>query len=250
MSFLERLRSILGVGPHRVSSQPDLEAVQRTLGYQFHDESLLLLGLTHRSFSHSDRNDLPSNERMEFLGDSVLGLIIADQLFRDHPDIREGALTKTKAMLVNEVTLAAVGTGIGLNRFIRLSPEEDRSGGRERPSIVSDAFESVIAAVYLDGGMEAARRLVLRLIYSRREEITSDSSQRNYKGELLELTQSHEEGIPHYEVSSEKGPDHCKMFTVVVLVRNQVVGSGSGSSKKEAEQQAAAEALRHYTTSS
>ena len=221
----------------------DLEAVQDMLGYHFRDEVLLLLSLTHRSFTRFDPSHCPSNERLEFLGDSVLGLVISHQLFQDFPDTREGDLTKTKAKLVNEVALAYVAHKVGFPKHLRLSPEEDRAGGRRRPSIVSDAFESIIAAVYLDGGLDAARDVILRLIYTRRDEILNDTAQRNFKGELLELVQARDSQMPHYEVISEDGPDHQKIFHVRVMVLGCELGQGKGASKKEAEQKAAAVAL-------
>ncbi|MBN1212109.1 MAG: ribonuclease III [candidate division Zixibacteria bacterium] len=226
-------------------SDVDLDEVQRLIGYHFRDDNLLLLSLTHRSFLRFNNERSPSNERLEFLGDSVLGLIIASRLFRDHPEESEGNLTKLKAMLVNEITLSSISKEIGLNNFILMSPEEDKSGGRDRPSIVSDAFESVIGAVFLDGGFEAARDVVLRLIYTRKENITSDDTQRNYKGELLELVQARGNGMPRYDVISEKGPDHEKEFHVMVSVSGKKVGEGVGSSKKEAEQKAASMALEY-----
>jgi ribonuclease-3 len=237
--FLSRL-----LGTRTELTYVDLERVQDLLGYHFHNQDILLLSLTHRSFTRFDPDHCPSNERLEFLGDSVLGLVISDQLFRDNPDIREGKLTKIKAKLVNESALAQVARSIGLHQYLRLSPEEDRSGGRELPSIISDALESVIAAIYLDGGIDAARDVILRLLYSRREAILSDAAQRNFKGELLELVQGQGASMPHYEVVSEDGPDHQKKFTVHAVVDGQVWGRGSGSSKKEAEQKAAAVALR------
>ena len=133
-----------------------LIAVQDIIGYHFHDIDLLRLALTHRSFYRQKNSRARSNERLEFLGDSVLGLVIADSLYRDYPGYREGHLTKIKAMLVNEITLSNVAKGIKLNHHILMSPEENRLGGRERPSIISDAFESVIGAVYLDGGFDVA----------------------------------------------------------------------------------------------
>lgn len=223
--------------------QIDVEAVQQILGYRFNDPALLVLGLTHRSFTRFDPRHAPSNERLEFLGDSVLGLVISEQLFRDSPESHEGELTKTKARLVNEATLAAMAHRIGLQRHLRLSPEEDRSGGRKRPSIVSDGFESVIAAVYIDGGFEAARRIILDNIYAHKDEILADTSQRNFKGELLELIQGWGETMPRYEVLSETGPDHQKVFRVGVTILREQLGVGEGSSKKEAEQHAAALAL-------
>jgi len=223
----------------------DLDEFQKLIGYYFQDTKLLKLSLTHRSFIRAGNAHLPSNERLEFLGDSVLGLIIAHQLYRDCPGMSEGELTKTKAMLVNETTLTRVARDIGLNRYIRVSSDEARTGGRERSSIISDAFESVIGAVYRDGGLEAARQVVLTLIYVRRGAIISDDSQRNFKGDLLELIQSKGDGIPRYEVVSETGPDHEKEFYVIVSINGQKVGTGRGLSKKEAEQKAASEALEY-----
>jgi len=244
MGILNRVRSFFD----RRGGNPevDLSKVEEVIGYSFRDRELLLLAMTHRSYSHSTEIYQPSNERLEFLGDSVLGLIIADQLYRDNPDIREGELTKTKSQLVNESALCEVATEVGLNRFIRLSVEEDRLGGRKRPSICSDAFESVIGAAYLDGGLDIARDIVLRLIYARKDTILANDTRHNYKGELLELIQSRAEGMPRYEVLSESGPDHDKVFKVAVLIGGKEVGTGTGSNKKEAEQRAAAEALHRF----
>lgn len=221
----------------------NLERLQELLGYHFRDESIALLAMTHRSYHRGSDSNRPSNERLEFLGDSVLGLVISDQLYRDYPDLREGELTKIKAMLVNESTLANISVQVGLNEHVLLSSEEVKLGGRGRSSIVSDALESILGAVYLDGGFDAVRDVVLRLVYVHRDEITSDRSQQNFKGELLELTQAAGIGMPRYDVVSEKGPDHEKEFDVVVSIGDQKYGFGNGSSKKEAEQKAAEQAL-------
>jgi ribonuclease-3 len=244
MGILRRVRSLFG--RQKGVCEVDLSRVEEVIGYTFRDRELLLLALTHRSYSHSLDIHQPSNERLEFLGDSALGLIISDQLYRDNPDIMEGELTKTKSLLVNESALCEVALEVGLNLYIRLSPEEDRLGGRQRASISSDAFESVIGAAYLDGGLDAARDIVLRLIYARKDSILSDESRRNYKGELLELSQARAEGLPRYEVQSESGPDHAKVFQVAVLIGGDEVGTGTGNSKKEAEQKAACQALHHF----
>ena len=244
MGFRDSLKGLF-VKPSTESDDVDLDEVQKLIGYHFRDESRLLLSLTHRSFSHATGSDHPANERLEFLGDSVLGMVVSHLLFDDHPKCREGELTRIKALLVNEITLAAMGRKIGLNKYVRLSHDEDRSGGRVRPSIVSDTFEAVIAAVYLDGGFDAARDVILRLIYANKDSITADSNQRNYKGELLELVQASGEGMPRYDTVHEEGPDHDKMFDVEVYVGDVKIGSGRGNSKKEAEQKAAAEALNH-----
>jgi ribonuclease-3 len=206
---------------------------------------LLRLGLTHRSWAYAIDEYPSSNERLEFLGDSVLGLVIAEQLYADFPDLREGELTKRKALLVSEATLAEIGISTGLNRYLLLAPEEEKSGGRERSSIVSDGVESVIGAVFLDGGFEAARDVVIRLIYTRESEIASDATRQNFKGELLEFVQGRGEAMPQYDVVSEEGPDHDKVFNVEVTLNGEKIGSGSGHSKKEAEQRAASAALEH-----
>lgn len=242
MGFLDTLKQIFlhkKADTHNVN----LEQVQSIIGYHFNDISLLNLALTHRSSVNSNQDTDDSNERMEFVGDSVLGLVIAHQLFNDHPDWREGELTKVKALLVNEITLSEIGKEIGLNHQIFLSSEEEKSGGAERASIVSDAVESVIAAIYLDGGFEPAKKFILEQIYSRKAELRADSSQRNYKGELLELVQGKGESMPRYDVVSQTGPDHEKTFNVVVSISGRALGNGIGLSKKEAEQRAAAEAL-------
>ena len=222
-----------------------LQAVQEITGYHFRNIDLLLLALTHRSFykPNDKEHARESNERLEYLGDSVLGLVIADLLFKDHPDLREGRLTKMKAMLVNETTLSNVGKNNKLNEYVRISPEEDKLGGRLRPSIISDAVESIIGAIYIDGGLPAAFDVIRRLIYAQKEEILADKSQKNFKGELLELMQSRGEGMPYYEVESESGPDHDKQFEIIVSVNGSKIGSGTGHTKKEAEQKAASKAL-------
>jgi ribonuclease-3 len=241
MGFFDSLRQLFSLGPK--SDAELLAAVSKLIGYRFKDTAHLALGLSHRSYIRTQPGGSNSYERLEFLGDSVLGLVIAEQLYRDRPGETEGDLTKIKAMLVNETTLAQVGREIGLNAHILLSPEEEKSGGRDRNSIVADAFEAVIGAIYLDGGIDPAREFILNRIYSRRDSITSDLAQRNYKGDLLEFVQSRGEGVPKYDVISEAGPDHDKTFHVIVTVTGEKIGEGTGQSKKEAEQKAAAMAL-------
>lgn len=230
---------------YSASDKQFLDAIQNITGYHFRNLDLLLLALTHRSFikpAEKQKSQL-SNERLEFLGDSVLGLIIADLLYLDHPDLREGRMTKMKAMLVNENTLSSVGKEIGINHYIRMSVEEERLGGRQRPSIISDAFESILGAIYIDGGLGAVRDVISRTLYIRKDAILSDKSQKNYKGDLLELMQAEGNGMPYYEVESESGPDHDKEFRVGVYLNKVKIGNGSGHTKKEAEQKAAAMAL-------
>ena len=246
MGVWNKLHQIISRSSETTSTPVNFEEAERIIGYHFHDKELLRLSLTHRSYAYVQDEYPRSNERLEFLGDSVLGLIIAELLFKDHPNLREGELTKLKALLVSETTLAEVAIKSGLNNYLLLAPEEDRAGGRERPSIVSDAFESILGAVFLDGGIGAVRDVIVRLLYSKKDSITSDSSRRNFKGELLELMQARGEGMPRYDVVSESGPDHDKTFSVDVYVGGKKVGLGTGHSKKEAEQKAASAALEHF----
>lgn len=220
-----------------------VDRFEQNFGYRFVNSRILVEALTHRSYIRAENQDAVSNERLEYLGDSVLGLLVAEYLFKHHPDYHEGDLTKTKAMLVNEMTLSMVGQTCGLNRFIFLSTDEEQSGGRERNSIVSDAMESTIGGIYLDGGISAARNFLLKVLIPHIDEVLNDASQRNYKGELLELMQARGQGPPYYEVLAENGPDHAKEFKVGVFTNGKMSGVGLGQSKKEAEQKAAAESL-------
>jgi ribonuclease-3 len=242
MSFWNKFRSLFS--PPASKTDASLRQLEHRIGYIFHDRQLLLSSLTHRSHANTVDTAQPSYERLEFLGDSVLGLVVAEQLYRDHPGIMEGDLTKIKALLVSEATLSIIGREMGINNHLILSADEERAGGKERSSIISDALEAIIGAVYLDGGLAEARKIILNFIYIKKEDVTSDATRRNYKGELLEYVQSRGEGMPRYDVVAEVGPDHDKVFTVSVSILGRQVGIGSGSSKKEAEQRAAASALQ------
>jgi ribonuclease-3 len=243
MGIWEAVKSVFGSGKSD-RAEKLLREFQRAINYRFNDVDLLRVALTHRSYAKSvDSEWLPSNERLEFLGDSVLGLVVSEFLFEKYPTKLEGGLTKLKSLLVNETTLYRTAETLGLGQYILLSQEEDRAGGRKRPSINADAFEAVIGAVYLDGGLVAVRAIVHRLILSDIETIIADKSFRNYKGELLEYLQGLGAGMPRYEVTDEEGPDHDKTFMVVVYCNGDKIGCGWGSSKKDAEQKAAAKAL-------
>lgn len=222
-----------------------LQEFQKKINYSFNDVSLLRVALTHRSLARAGEGDqMPSNERLEFLGDSVLGLVVAEYLYRRYPEKSEGGLTKLKALLVNETTLFRTSGKFELGRFLLLSQEEEKAGGRSRISINADTLEAVIGAVYLDGGLAAVKPLVNRYIFSQMDIIVADESFRNYKGDLLEHLQAGGNGMPRYEVISEEGPDHDKVFTVVVYSNGEEIGRGEGSSKKDAEQLAAAQAMK------
>ncbi len=245
MGFWDSVRGALGIR-RREKSEQLLAEFQDKIQHHFANVELLRVALTHRSFARSGEKDwLPSNERLEFLGDSVLGLIVSEFLYNRFPTKSEGGLTKLKSLLVNETALFRVSEALDLGRFILLSPEEERAGGRNRVSINSDSLEAVIGALYLDGGLGAVRPMIDRYIISQMEKIEADDSFRNYKGELLELVQGRGEGMPRYEVIEERGPDHDKTFSVVVYINGRKIGSGLGPSKKDAEQEAAAEALRN-----
>lgn len=226
-------------------SKANLRKLDKLLGYRFKDKGILTAALAHKSYLRSKvpRKIKNSNERLEFLGDSVLGLVVSEFLYHKFPHKPEGELTKMKATLVNEVTLSRRAKESGLGEFLLLSPEEEKSGGRQRESILADACEAIIAAAFLDGGLKAAEKTVQKLILNRFMEATTDKTQHNYKGELLEYLQARGLGMPHYQVEVAEGPDHRKVFTIAAFFQGRKLGSGKGYSKKEAEQVAAKAAL-------
>lgn len=218
--------------------------LEQALGYRFRNITLLQNALTHSSYANERwRDSLASNERLEFLGDAVLGFVSADFLYRKHPDLPEGELTRIRAALVCEESLHEVAQSLRLGEFLLLGKGEESGGGRRRPSILADAVEAVLAAVYLDGGIDEARALIHRILLEKEQEQVVESRRRDCKTELQELVQRKPNQVLHYELVSESGPDHAKVFAVAVTLNGQVVGLGSGHSKKEAEQSAARAAL-------
>lgn len=219
-----------------------LTELERHLGYIFHDKKLLENALTHSSFANEKwKNSLASNERLEFLGDSILGFIVAESLYCQFPNHPEGDLTRMRADLVCETSLAEVAARVGLGQYLLLGHGEEQGGGRTRNSITADAVESVIAAAYLDGGFQAAKGIVDRLILSD----VPKGKPRNFdfKTALQELVQRKKNQVLSYQLLEESGPDHDKTFRVEVSLNGTVVGAGTGSSKKRAEQAAAEEAI-------
>ena len=213
------------------------------LGYTFQNAELLETALTHSSYANEGNRGLKSNERLEFLGDSVLGFITAGYLF-SHMGGEEGELTRLRASLVCEKALSAYARKLGLGDCLLLGKGEQRGGGADRPSILADAFEAVIAALYLDGGLQAAEDFILPFI---KEELALQQRRpqfRDYKTALQEIIQQNPEERLEYELKGESGPDHNKRFVVEVHLNSNVIGTGHGRSKKEAEQQAAREALK------
>ncbi len=221
-----------------------MEDFSRHYQIHFKDPELLRLALTHRSYlSVSGKSNRESNERLEFLGDSVLGLVTSEFLYRAHPTEHEGQLTKTKSLLVSKAILSRRALAMGLGRFVFMSHSEVESGGRQRLSILADGFESVVAAIYLDQGFETSREFIHRWLLNDATEIAADKRHTNYKSHLQEYVQSTFRTHPVYRIRSEMGPDHSKQFMVEVMVGRRLMGSGKGRNKKEAEQAAARDAL-------
>ena len=218
----------------------DLEVLSQRLNYVFADPSLLRRALSHRSWC-AEVGGEPSNERLEFLGDAVLGWVVAEIAYRRHGDLPEGKLTDLRKSVVNAAALASVAESIGLGEWLLLGKGEDAAGGRRKPSILSDALEAVLGAVYIDGGVEPAKALVDRLFSERMDVAAGRLDVLDDKTMLQELTARLYDTAPVY-VLTESGPDHSKTFTATVLVGGKVLGNGQGRSKKLAEQQAAAEA--------
>ena len=206
------------------------------------DHDLLERALTHRSFAYENGN-LPTNERLEFLGDSVLGLVVTDTLFRNHPELPEGQLAKLRAAVVNMRALADVGRELRLGEFVRLGRGEETTGGRDKSSILADTLEAILGAVYIDRGLVHAARLVHRLFDPLIDEAATMGAGLDWKTSLQELTATASMGVPEYVVT-ETGPDHQKVFTAVAQIGGEAYGEGQGRSKKEAEQEAAATAWR------
>ena len=221
-----------------------IKDLEEEIGYHFHNISLLQNALTHSSYANERwHNSLLSNERLEFLGDSILGMLVAEYLYRNFPDRPEGDLTRMRADMVCEKTLAGVAEKIQLGRHLLLGHGEEQGGGRTRESILADAVESVIAASFLDGGMEAALHFIQTFILV--EVPVSQLHNMDYKTKLQELVQQKKNQVLTYQLTGETGPDHDKHFEVAVDLNGTEVGRGAGRSKKRAEQEAARIAIAH-----
>jgi ribonuclease-3 len=220
-----------------MTTEPPYGDLREALGDPVLDDDHLERALTHRSYAY-EHGGLPTNERLEFLGDSVLGVVVTDTLFRTHLELSEGRLAKLRAAVVNARALAQVARTIGLGAHIKLGRGEEATGGRNKPSILSDTVEALIGAVYLSGGFEAATAVVHLLFDPLMENAAGLGAGLDWKTSLQELSAEHTLGVPEYVVG-ETGPDHEKTFTAQVRVGDNLYGDGSGRSKKEAEQQAA-----------
>jgi ribonuclease-3 len=224
--------------------RPSYTLLEAALGTAV-EPGLLERALTHRSYAY-EHGGLPTNERLEFLGDSVLGLVVTDALYRTHPDLPEGQLAKLRASVVNTRALAGVARSLELGKWLRLGKGEEVTGGRDKASILADTMEALIGAVYLDRGLEAATVMVRRLFDPLMLAATEEGAALDWKTSLQELTAARGLGVPEYVVE-ESGPDHQKAFTAAAVVQGAVHGEGAGRSKKEAEQQAAETAWRAIT---
>ena len=222
----------------------DLGELQARLGYTFRDTALLTMALTHPSLSNEAKQAIPDSQRLEFLGDAVLQLVLTDELYRRYGEASEGRLTKVRAHLVNRRTLSARGQSLELGHDLRMSRGEQACGGRQRPSALADAYEALMGAIYLDGGMEAARAVIHAQFADVWAGLEVGPHLDNPKGELQEWLQAQCNESPDYRVESATGPDHDRQFECAVFHRGRELGRGSGRSKKDAESMAAAAALR------
>lgn len=226
--------------PH---SEQTVETLESALEYHFSDTQLLQTALTHTSFVKEDGAHGAHNERLEFLGDAVLELCVSAYIFSKHPQMQEGEMTRMRARLVCESALFHAALSLGVKDYIRLGHGEIQTGGAEKPSILADALEAVIGAIYLDGGLEAARAFVVGHVVSLLENSAADTQDKDYKTRLQELVQHTHSGALRYELAGAAGPEHQKIFTMRVLLDDRVIGVGSGRSKQQAGQEAAKAAL-------
>ncbi len=220
-----------------------MEKLEENLRYTFKNKNLLKNALSHSSYANEIRKGLSSNERLEFLGDSVLSIIVSDYIFKHFPNLPEGELTRMRSVLVCEKTLCKFSKELNIGEFLMLGNGEEKSGGRERPSILADAFEAVLAAIYIDGGMEYAKKHVLRFILPELESGIRNDSNKVYITLLQEIIQRNPEETVEYRLCKEEGPDHDKTFTVKVMLNSNEIGEGIGKNKKQAEEEAAKQAL-------
>ena len=228
----------------------DLEEIQQVLGVSFNKISLLEQSLVHRSYLNENPDcSLSSNERLEFLGDAVLGLIVADNLYRDFPHLSEGDMTRLRAYLVRQETLADVATSLKLGQYLYLGHGEASGGGRDRPSNLACALEAIIGAVFIDQGLAKTRKLILHWLTPRLEKALQEKQGADYKSRLQEIVQASRHLTPIYRLVEVAGPDHARQFTAEVVVGKKVLGRGQGSSKQIAEMEAARVALSKISSS-
>ena len=226
------------------SEDPLLGELSKVLAYDFKDKDLIKTAITHTSFANEARGRVDHNERLEFLGDSVLSLSVSEFIYKTYPKLPEGSMTKLRAGVVSEFTLAKIAKSMGLGKYLRLGKGEQINGGRHRDSILADAFEAIIAAIYLDGGLEPAKEFVIRQLADSIKSLSKSDGSWDSKTLLQELLQVSNKADIRYEIIAEDGPDHNKSFTAQISNNGKIIGTGQGKSKKEAEQMAAYNALK------
>lgn len=226
------------------SEDPLLGELSKVLAYDFKDKDLIKTAITHTSFANEARGRVDHNERLEFLGDSVLSLSVSEFIYKTYPKLPEGSMTKLRAGVVSEFTLAKIAKSMGLGKYLRLGKGEQINGGRHRDSILADAFEAIIAAIYLDGGLEPAKEFVIRQLADSIKNLSKSDGSWDSKTLLQELLQVSNRADIRYEIIAEDGPDHNKSFTAQISNNGKIIGTGQGKSKKEAEQMAAYNALK------
>lgn len=226
------------------SEDPLLGELSKVLAYDFKDKDLIKTAITHTSFANEARGRVDHNERLEFLGDSVLSLSVSEFIYKTYPKLPEGSMTKLRAGVVSEFTLAKIAKSMGLGKYLRLGKGEQINGGRHRDSILADAFEAIIAAIYLDGGLEPAKEFVIRQLADSIKSLSKSDGSWDSKTLLQELLQVSYKADIRYEIIAEDGPDHNKSFTAQISNNGKIIGTGQGKSKKEAEQMAAYNALK------
>ncbi len=220
-----------------------MKNLENSIGYKFNNIKLLKNALTHSSYANELKGKANSNERLEFLGDSVLSIIVSDYIYKNFSNMPEGELTRLRSSLVCEKALCSFSRELKLGDYLLLGKGEDKGGGRERDSILADAFEAVLAAIYLDGGIEPARKHVMNFVLRELQNHSVEDTNKDFKTELQEIIQKNPEESVNYVLVDESGPDHDKLFTVEVYLNSNPIGKGTGKSKKQAEQMAAKEAL-------
>lgn len=220
-----------------------LAELEKTVGYTFKDPIHILVATTHSSYSNEAKDGIDCNERLEFLGDSVLSFVTSQYLYENFPNLPEGEMSKTRASAVCEKTLCSIARRIDLGAYLRLGHGEECQNGRNRPSLLADAFEALLAAIYLDGGIDPVRKFLLPIISAEIDSIVESGADRDYKTALQQFVQQERGSILEYKTVGESGPAHDKTFYVEVRLNGNVIGRGNGSSKRKAEQSAAKEAL-------
>ena len=223
----------------------NIEGFEDSLGYRFNNKDLLVDALTHKSYHHENSDEAPRyNERIEFLGDSVLGLVIAESLFRHHIPLTEADMSKMKSYLVNESVLFEIASRLSLGKYLRLGRGEESTGGRQKKSILSDAVEALFGAIFLDSDYMTAKSVILRFFSGKIDSIISKKEGYDFKSELQEKSQSLFGILPEYRIVKQEGEEHKKIFTTEVYINGQLYGEGTGKSKKDAQMNAAKEALK------